>query len=89
MARYGGEEFVILLADCDADRARQLAHTCLNMVAELALPHAASAAVGRVSISIGVGSMPAQAGCDGGELLQQADRALYQAKQQGRNRCCG
>ncbi|MFO1380781.1 MAG: diguanylate cyclase [Chitinivorax sp.] len=89
VARYGGEEFVILLADCDADRARQLAHTCLNMVAELALPHAASAAVGRVSISIGVGSMPAQAGCDAGELLQQADRALYQAKQQGRNRCCG
>ncbi len=81
-ARMGGDEFSILLVDADQESASETAH---RLVAELSKPYAGIAT--RVSASIGIAVYP-EAGSDLGELLENADRALYAAKRSGRNTCC-
>jgi len=81
-ARMGGDEFSILLVDADQASAIE---TAQRLVAELAKPYEGIAT--RVSASIGIAVYPA-AGRDLGELLENADRALYAAKGSGRNTCC-
>lgn len=81
IARYGGEEFGILLPDTDAVSARHIADRLLAQVASL---RAGPLADHPVTISIGA------ALCSDGEIdldrfVQRADRALYQAKSNGRN----
>jgi diguanylate cyclase (GGDEF)-like protein len=79
--RYGGEEFVVLLPDTDLEGAVALATKLRLAVAGL---HFTS--VPRVvTASLGVAAMPA-ATVDGPALLRYADRALYVAKERGRNR---
>jgi diguanylate cyclase (GGDEF)-like protein len=85
VARYGGEEFAVIAADCDLARARQLGETILSVLATLGLPHPHSP-LGRVSLSIGVAVRAASNQGSAGELIEQADAALYRAKQNGRNR---
>ncbi|MDY0135575.1 MAG: response regulator [Thiomicrospira sp.] len=85
LARYGGEEFVVLLPETDAQGTRRIAESLRHAVAELTLPHAYSQVAEHVTISVG-----AVAGLVGDlahsqQLLQLADEALYEAKQQGRN----
>lgn len=81
-ARMGGDEFSILLVDADQESASETAH---RLVAELSKPYAGIAT--RVSASIGIAVYP-EAGSDLGELLENADQALYAAKRGGRNTCC-
>ena len=89
-ARYGGEEFAVLLPDSDELRAVAVAHRLREAVHELALEHQASPCGAQVTISVGVACVrPA----DGQPLehaqttlFQQADEALYRAKQAGRDR---
>ena len=89
-ARYGGEEFAVLLPDSDELRAVAVAHRLREAVRELALEHQASPCGAQVTISVGVACVrPA----DGQPLehaqttlFQQADEALYRAKQAGRDR---
>lgn len=81
-ARMGGDEFSILLVDADQASAIE---TAQRLVAELAKPYEGIAT--RVSASIGIAVYPA-AGRDLGELLENADQALYAAKGSGRNTCC-
>ena len=89
-ARYGGEEFAVLLPDSDELRAVAVAHRLREAVRELALEHQASPCGAQVTISVGVACVrPA----DGQPLehaqttlFQQADAALYRAKQAGRDR---
>lgn len=86
IARYGGEEFVVVLFDTDAVAAKVLAARMLQAVRELNLPHAMSAFT-QVTVSIGMTTWhPTEALSSIALLLDQADRALYQAKQHGRNR---
>ena len=85
VARYGGEEFAVIAADCDLARARQLGETILSVLATLGLPHP-HCPLGRVSLSIGVAVRAASNQGSAGELIEQADAALYRAKQNGRNR---
>lgn len=80
-ARMGGDEFSILLVDADQASAQE---TAQRLVLELAKPYEGIAT--GVSASIGIAVYPA-AGRDLGELLEQADRALYAAKRAGRNTC--
>ena len=85
-ARYGGEEFVILLPDTDAAGAAAVAEAIRAGVEDGALPHAA-APIGFVTVSVGVCALvPDAEGKDVETLVRQADMALYEAKQQGRNR---
>jgi diguanylate cyclase (GGDEF)-like protein len=75
-----------VLFDTDAVAAKVLAARMLQAVRELNLPHAMSAFT-QVTVSIGMTTWhPTEALSSIALLLDQADRALYQAKQHGRNR---
>jgi len=85
-ARYGGEEFVVVLPQTDAAGAAQVAEKMRTQVASLRIPHAASRASNRVTISAGAAAVvPSEKG-DPATLIAAADQALYQAKKEGRNR---
>jgi diguanylate cyclase (GGDEF)-like protein/PAS domain S-box-containing protein len=83
-ARFGGEEFVVLLPLTKLEGARTMAQNIIDAVAALAIPHAGSC-YGLVTISVGVACWPAQLPVDEAQFLAQADAALYQAKNGGRN----
>jgi diguanylate cyclase (GGDEF)-like protein len=85
VARYGGEEFVVLLPNSDWAALEHYGAWICARVAALELPHAASPTVAHVSISVGLSAMLPEPGNAIELLLGQADRALYLAKQQGRN----
>ena len=84
-ARYGGDEFVVLLPDTNTDGALDVARRMLAAVSALHLPHEASSFT-RVTSSIGVAQLVPGANHSFQELLGRADRALYAAKEAGRNR---
>jgi diguanylate cyclase (GGDEF)-like protein len=79
--RYGGEEFLLLLPDTDRDGGVVLAEKLRVAIAQIVLP-----AIDRpVTASFGVATLPDD-GLDAGTLVRAADRALYQAKADGRDR---
>jgi diguanylate cyclase (GGDEF)-like protein/PAS domain S-box-containing protein len=83
-ARYGGEEFVALLPDTDAAGALAVAETFREAVRAINIPHRGSPHR-RVTVSIGVATVPG-AGIDSpGQLVRKADEALYQSKATGRD----
>ncbi|MDQ7829897.1 MAG: diguanylate cyclase [Armatimonadota bacterium] len=86
VARYGGEEFVWLLPGASTENAMELAEWLRRTVAEETV-HTSEATI-RVSISIGVSTyVPAEHGdAPTSALLEQADRALREAKAQGKAR---
>ena len=84
-ARYGGEEFALLAPAIEAARALAIGRGICEEIEQLALPHARSP-YGVITISIGVASLTPDTDNDSAVLVQQADRALYRAKQEGRNR---
>jgi diguanylate cyclase (GGDEF)-like protein len=75
---------VLLLPATDAEGALEVAQRARLAVAELQIPHAA-AALGVVSVSLGVAAAVPQPGSTPFELLKAADEALYLAKEAGRN----
>jgi diguanylate cyclase (GGDEF)-like protein len=86
--RHGGEEFLVLLRGASMEAGVQLGNLLRQRVAELRLPHGQSSH-GIVTISIGVSSIdPRLHPMDWGypQLIKDADRALYRAKRNGRNR---
>ena len=86
VARFGGEEFVVLLPDTDSHGAEMLAKRIGESVARLTLPHAKSAVSEFVSVSLGLATTDDRILAEGSELVALADRALYHAKKNGRNR---
>lgn len=86
IARYGGEEFIVVLPDCDEDRAWQLGETLRQAIEQMQIPHLTSTASAVVTVSIGLSSITPDADSDENLLLASADAALYLAKHQGRNR---
>ncbi len=85
-SRYGGEEFACILPQTDNGGALQVARRILHSVRALGIPHAKSAAAEQVTVSIGVATAAPATADRALHLIESADRALYQAKQQGRNR---
>jgi len=84
--RLGGEEFAVLLYDISAAEACQRAEQLRGALEQLQIPHAASTTAPVVTLSIGVACLfPVQGGALA-QLYEQADKALYLAKTQGRNR---
>ena len=84
-ARYGGEEFAVVLPDTDETGALVIAARIRHAVLNLAIPHKGSEN-GVVTVSIGVAGAKPNALEDSGDLLlREADRALYLAKNGGRN----
>lgn len=88
VARYGGEEFVALLPETDATGASQVAEKMQAAIHALAIPHAHSPVADHITLSIGASMhRPQQPPATNVEALKQAaDLALYQAKEQGRDR---
>ena len=82
-ARYGGEEFAVLLPNTDEAGAAVIAERVNQAVLGLAIPHEANAS-GLVTVSAGVAAL-ACAEADPEALIDNADRALYRAKDFGRN----
>jgi diguanylate cyclase (GGDEF)-like protein len=88
VARYGGEEFAMVLLQTDRAGALQVAERVISFVAAAAIPHPASPICDRVTISIGLATKtPAPDGpSDARALIEEADRQLYSAKRDGRNK---
>ncbi|WP_367850066.1 diguanylate cyclase [Rhodoferax sp. WC2427] len=86
LMRYGGEEFVVLLLDTDATGACVVAQRCLDRIRLAGLPHAASPVSDCISLSMGVAGTIPGPNSQPETLVAQADKALYQAKHQGRDR---
>jgi diguanylate cyclase (GGDEF)-like protein/PAS domain S-box-containing protein len=87
LARYGGEEFAVILPDTDHQGALALAEKMRAGVEALAIPHEHSEVSPHVTISVGVAEIRGPApDLPSRHLVETADRALYDAKHQGRNR---
>jgi diguanylate cyclase (GGDEF)-like protein/PAS domain S-box-containing protein/putative nucleotidyltransferase with HDIG domain len=80
VARYGGEEFVMLCADCDNATATRRAEELRVEVADFPME-----ALGGKSITASFGVTEVQSGDTPETMLRRADRAMYQAKANGRN----
>lgn len=87
LARYGGEEFVILLPETGYAHALQVARRLQQLMVATPIPTDSGAIA--VSISLGVASYNRQHPIRLDQILDQADRAMYQAKRAGRNRVQG
>jgi diguanylate cyclase (GGDEF)-like protein/PAS domain S-box-containing protein len=87
-ARYGGEEFVLLLPNTDAAGCVRIGERVLRAVREAGIVHSSNLISGCVTASLGgVACRPALARAAGAtSLVEAADRALYAAKQAGRDR---
>jgi diguanylate cyclase (GGDEF)-like protein len=86
LARYGGEEFAAILPETDAAQALQLAEAIRAKIRALAIGHAHAGAIQHITVCIGIASQNIAHPVDSGELIGAADRALYLAKNNGRNR---
>lgn len=89
IARFGGEEFVCLLPETDIDGARRVAERLRAAIEAEAIPHAAAPTADHLTASIGYASTMPPPDQSPDTLLDIADRALYEAKRYGRNRCRG
>lgn len=85
-ARYGGEEFAVILPNTSASGALQVARDIQKEIEGLNIPHDSSPVSPRVTLSLGVATMVPDTRLPPETIVERADRALYQAKEQGRNR---
>jgi diguanylate cyclase (GGDEF)-like protein len=86
VARYGGEEFAIVLPETELKGAGDLAEKMRKEIRRLNIKHSSSPVDQVVTISLGVSCALPTMSPEPEELIAQADQALYQAKNQGRNR---
>lgn len=84
VCRYGGEEFVLILPRCDLEGARLLAERIRSGIEASLFDTSA----GPRSVTISIGCTVCHTGDDRHTLFNRADKALYQAKKNGRNRVC-
>lgn len=84
-ARYGGEEFVILLPETTREGALAVAQRVLEQIDARAIPHQSSDVAPHVTTSIGIALQIPDRYSSSALLLENADKALYQAKQAGRH----
>jgi diguanylate cyclase (GGDEF)-like protein len=89
VGRYGGEEFAATLPETDLEQAKMLAERLRRAVEEHVFEIGSDEPVRvRVTVSIGVAAYPGAAANRMEDLIEEADRKLYQAKSEGRNRVC-
>jgi diguanylate cyclase (GGDEF)-like protein len=84
VCRFGGEEFVLILPEATLEVTKQRAEDIRESVSAMVLEYGGKF-LGTVSISIGIAIYPDN-GLTSEEVLQNADKAMYLAKSNGRNR---
>lgn len=87
-ARCGGEEFAMILPLTKSADAQRIAESVRQAIAALKIPHPASPVAPYLTVSVGVATATPQWCCTREALSAAADRALYAAKNSGRNRVC-
>ncbi|MBE9504291.1 MAG: diguanylate cyclase [Proteobacteria bacterium] len=87
VARYGGEEFVVLLSETENDEALKVAEKLRRSVEDHPMEGAEAHSKVKITISTGVSTSPDN-GSKTVELIKYADKALYRAKNGGRNAVC-
>jgi len=85
VARYGGEEFLAMLPSTDQEGCYFMAERFLNVIQELKIPHEKSSIASHVTISIGAAIIVPNFDSSITQLIEKADQALYEAKNNGRN----
>ena len=83
VVRLGGEEFVVLLHECSAESAMKVSEAVRAAVRDVSVPEGCS--LGELTASVGIATYPDH-GRDLDQLLGAADRAMYAAKHEGRDR---
>jgi diguanylate cyclase len=86
VACYGGEEFVVILPHTPIEGAKKFAEGVISIIYDLNLVHAKSQVSDRITLSIGVACVVPNDDLSWEVPISLADRALYEAKQKGRNR---
>jgi diguanylate cyclase (GGDEF)-like protein len=89
VARYGGEEFAVILPDTDREGALRIADSIRMAVTSLAIPHSGSPVQATLTVSAGVTTFQPPPESSATQVVEAADRALYEAKRNGRNRVAG
>ena len=89
LARFGGEEFVLLMPEAGAETAARMGERLRQQVMALGIEHAPDATYPILTISVGHATQTPSAHVSGDALLAAADRAMYRAKRNGRNRVEG
>lgn len=85
-ARYGGEEFVIILPNTDPHQVLSVVELLQNKINQANLVHESSLVSQQVTMSLGIATLIPQKNIKPKYLIELADRALYEAKEKGRNR---
>ena len=85
-ARFGGEEFVIILPDAEQEHAKAIAEQIRIAIMDLGLPHGASPVANIITASFGVCTKAPDRDTSPKTLIECADKAMYLAKKQGRNK---
>jgi diguanylate cyclase (GGDEF)-like protein len=85
VARYGGEEFTAILPNTGSDGVIKVAQRMMDHVVQLDIVHKESSVAEMVTVSIGASSVFPTGKLAVTSLLNRADKALYEAKEQGRN----
>jgi diguanylate cyclase (GGDEF)-like protein/PAS domain S-box-containing protein len=86
VARYGGEEFMVILPDTHAEEACLFAESLQEKIENLNIEHKDSKVGKNVTVSLGVSTTVPKKYSTQDELISLADKALYKAKEGGRNR---
>jgi diguanylate cyclase (GGDEF)-like protein len=89
-ARFGGEEFICILTDTDSEGAKRKAEQIHHAIHKLQIKHADSSVGDYLTLSLGVATFSFLSNTDWSSktIIEEADRALYQAKNSGRNKSC-
>jgi diguanylate cyclase (GGDEF)-like protein len=82
LCRYGGEEFIVMLPETKAGKALKVAERMRKNISLIAIPQILKG----ITISAGLAELLSDESDE--QFLVRCDRALYRAKESGRNRCC-
>ncbi|BDA74454.1 serine/threonine protein kinase [Calothrix sp. PCC 7716] len=86
VARYGGEEFAVIMPSTNVEESIVIAEAIQQAIHQAKLPHACSEIGQFITISLGIATIVPTSDTSSANLIATADKALYEAKRQGRDR---